>query len=252
MTEREQLLRAILDNSAEDTPRLMYADWLQENSQPDRAEFIRAQVKIAQLIEGWKLENLLCLDMYLDPQDGEQQEWKHELHALWNRERRLYHSNACDWHLFLPGAQQFVCHATETVGTVFSDSMHVEQRFRRGFIESVTCATTDFLTHAEALFRTHPITAVKLVGFGWFHRGSTRRCRIRINNVEQLHHSPGLEPVTYLPVSFKPHVRGGPVLEYGDREYDTRDEYEAALCSAAVSWGRMRAGLRPLPDPVAA
>src|SRR5262249_45999206 len=35
-----------------DTPRLVYADWLQENGDPDRAEFIRLQVQLARLSEG--------------------------------------------------------------------------------------------------------------------------------------------------------------------------------------------------------
>jgi uncharacterized protein (TIGR02996 family) len=39
--EREGLLRAIIENPEDDTPRLVYADWLEEHGDPDRAEFIR-------------------------------------------------------------------------------------------------------------------------------------------------------------------------------------------------------------------
>ena len=35
------LFRAVCETLADDTPRLVYADWLQENGQPERAEFIR-------------------------------------------------------------------------------------------------------------------------------------------------------------------------------------------------------------------
>jgi uncharacterized protein (TIGR02996 family) len=45
----EALLRAICDEPWEDTPRLMYADWLQENGRPARAEFIRLQIELARL-----------------------------------------------------------------------------------------------------------------------------------------------------------------------------------------------------------
>src|SRR5262245_14711379 len=31
---------------ADDTPRLVYADWLEENGEPDRAEFIRVQIEL--------------------------------------------------------------------------------------------------------------------------------------------------------------------------------------------------------------
>ena len=41
MSDRDALLAAILANPAEDTPRLVYADWLQENGEPARGEFVR-------------------------------------------------------------------------------------------------------------------------------------------------------------------------------------------------------------------
>jgi uncharacterized protein (TIGR02996 family) len=47
MNTGEALLHACLDNPDDDTPRLVYADWLQENGDPDRAEFIRLQLEIA-------------------------------------------------------------------------------------------------------------------------------------------------------------------------------------------------------------
>src|SRR5262245_28921066 len=33
----------------DDTPRRIYADWLEENGQPQRAEFIRVEVEMAQV-----------------------------------------------------------------------------------------------------------------------------------------------------------------------------------------------------------
>lgn len=43
MGDEPALLAAILTHPDEDTPRLMYADWLDEHGQPERAEFIRLQ-----------------------------------------------------------------------------------------------------------------------------------------------------------------------------------------------------------------
>jgi uncharacterized protein (TIGR02996 family) len=40
----EPFLRAICESPEDDTVRLVYADWLDENGDPDRAEFIRLQV----------------------------------------------------------------------------------------------------------------------------------------------------------------------------------------------------------------
>jgi uncharacterized protein (TIGR02996 family) len=47
VTDGEALRRAIVENPDEDTHRLVYADWLDENRQPDRAAFIRAQIEAA-------------------------------------------------------------------------------------------------------------------------------------------------------------------------------------------------------------
>jgi uncharacterized protein (TIGR02996 family) len=50
MTERDALLRAVCENPDDDTPRLVFADWLQENgneSDRARAEFIRIHLPLA-------------------------------------------------------------------------------------------------------------------------------------------------------------------------------------------------------------
>ena len=55
MDERRALIAAIIANPDEDTPRLAFADWLQEHGDEHdraRAEFIRLQVKAARLPRG--------------------------------------------------------------------------------------------------------------------------------------------------------------------------------------------------------
>jgi uncharacterized protein (TIGR02996 family) len=47
MNDHDALLTAIGEHPEEDTPRLMYADWLQENGDPERADFVRTQVEVA-------------------------------------------------------------------------------------------------------------------------------------------------------------------------------------------------------------
>jgi uncharacterized protein (TIGR02996 family) len=52
VTEGEQLLRAVLEEPGDDTVRLVYADWLEEQGNRDdreQAEFIRVQMKIARM-----------------------------------------------------------------------------------------------------------------------------------------------------------------------------------------------------------
>src|SRR5438094_4748150 len=47
MSDADALLDAIFDNPDDDTPRLVYADWLQEHGQANYAEFIRLQCAAA-------------------------------------------------------------------------------------------------------------------------------------------------------------------------------------------------------------
>jgi uncharacterized protein (TIGR02996 family) len=61
MSDERALLAAIWEHPHEDTPRLMYADWLEENGQPERGEFIRVQCELAQLDE-WDEEKRPTLE----------------------------------------------------------------------------------------------------------------------------------------------------------------------------------------------
>src|SRR4051812_6366435 len=47
MPDDDAFLRAIIDNPDDDLPRLVYADWLDEHGDPDRAEFIRLQCTLS-------------------------------------------------------------------------------------------------------------------------------------------------------------------------------------------------------------
>lgn len=47
MSDFDALLQAVCDNLADDTPRLVFADWFEDRGEPERAEFIRLQVAAA-------------------------------------------------------------------------------------------------------------------------------------------------------------------------------------------------------------
>lgn len=51
MTRDEAFLHDIVTNPADDVVRLIYADWLNDHGQEDRAEFIRVQCEL------WKRRN---------------------------------------------------------------------------------------------------------------------------------------------------------------------------------------------------
>ena len=47
MNEWQALMFAVCENPDDDTPRLVLADWLEENGEPERAQFIRLQIQLA-------------------------------------------------------------------------------------------------------------------------------------------------------------------------------------------------------------
>jgi uncharacterized protein (TIGR02996 family) len=77
--EAAALLAAVCAEPAEDAPRLVYADWLDEHGQADRAEFIRTQIALAQM-----------------PKDDSRRS------GLEERERNLLLAHFRDWLLELP------------------------------------------------------------------------------------------------------------------------------------------------------
>src|SRR5262245_66301103 len=59
MTDHDALLAAICADPDEDTPRLAFADCLEENGEAERAAFVRAQIKLART-PPWEPFAVLC------------------------------------------------------------------------------------------------------------------------------------------------------------------------------------------------
>jgi uncharacterized protein (TIGR02996 family) len=60
VTSQEAFLQAIRAEPDDDAHRLVYADWLDENGDPDRAEFIRVQCELARCPEGAERRSALA------------------------------------------------------------------------------------------------------------------------------------------------------------------------------------------------
>jgi uncharacterized protein (TIGR02996 family) len=74
VTEEDALMRAVIAEPDDDAPRLIYADWLDEHGESERAEFIRVQIAAA---------GLSLKDPRLPP--------------LWRREGQLLRRNREAW-----------------------------------------------------------------------------------------------------------------------------------------------------------
>jgi uncharacterized protein (TIGR02996 family) len=130
MTDGEALLAAVIDNPDDDAVRLVYADWLEDEGDRARAEFIRTQIEREGLAEG-------------DPR------WS----VLKARETELLTWHAQDWQRHLPerargGDLHWI-----------TDSDSEWYGFRRGFIQGAAASSVDdFFTNTVAHFALDPIT----------------------------------------------------------------------------------------------
>jgi uncharacterized protein (TIGR02996 family) len=68
----DAFIRAVIANPADDAPRLIYADWLEENGRPERAEFIRLQCLGVRLSPGSERTNVRDRSRLLLKQHGRQ------------------------------------------------------------------------------------------------------------------------------------------------------------------------------------
>src|SRR5262249_6853519 len=71
----------VIDNPDDDAPRLIFADWLDDNGDAERAEFIRLQIERDKLpshsLRSWQI---LRREQQLEQQHGER--WRGELAAI--------------------------------------------------------------------------------------------------------------------------------------------------------------------------
>ncbi|AMV28156.1 hypothetical protein VT84_27365 [Gemmata sp. SH-PL17] len=92
MSDEKALLAAIWEHPHDDTVRLIYADWLQENGQPARAEFIRLQCTIART----------------DKSDPQWPVLKKREAGLWEAHRKMFRRGLPDRMRAYPFARGFV------------------------------------------------------------------------------------------------------------------------------------------------
>lgn len=158
MTDAD-FLPAILTAPDDDTPRLIYADWLEEHGGDAgraRAEFIRVQCRLAEMDEAG--------EGVIDPEEGHTCVYDPcpvcalvaEYERLKRRERKLLDGPRPA--IYQPEVVWFNGgDGTETWKILFRPT------WRRGFVEAVTCSGGDWLAHADALLSQQPIREVTLL-----------------------------------------------------------------------------------------
>lgn len=137
MTDEAALLAGVLARPDDDLPRLVLADWLDENGKSDRAEFIRAQCHAP---------DANAFRLYVSNVYGHEFREGPPYATLWGREplsddlpaRAAFFADWCRWPV---GARLM---------------------YRRGFVEAVACPAADWVEHGDTVLAAHPVTEVRL------------------------------------------------------------------------------------------
>jgi uncharacterized protein (TIGR02996 family) len=132
MNERETLLRAVCEHPDDDTPRLVFADWLQEHGEEKRAEFVRLQIEIAGL------------------PDGKKKLKKQE------REKALLDAHRDAW------AEPLKSYFAYYYSGIYAHHYAPPVVFRRGFVETIAMDVDGFLEHCEDVFEHAPIRGLRM------------------------------------------------------------------------------------------
>jgi uncharacterized protein (TIGR02996 family) len=150
MSANPDFLRAIQENPDDDAPRLIYADWLEERGDDERAEVIRLGCELARLREGdprWPWIEKHLPELHPGDHDCLFNDGTRRA-QLAERQRELLKANDRKWRERLPKLR----------------GLHWG-RFERGFISTIRVTyPLDFAANAEALFAASPITEAHFEG----------------------------------------------------------------------------------------
>ncbi len=253
----DHLLAAIHAAPADDAPRLIYADAIEE-AEPERAEFIRVQVELAPMLADPKAAHV----------PGVSQMCGCRYCRLRNRERELLDNHRLSWAWPLPELLHKMEHHGET--------SELPWKFARGFVDSVTCTTAAFVEGvceavgrhhgdrcsdgriqspnaqftqdcpacsgtgrrpgcAGPLFRAHPIERVTLVDREPYHSSENEWCWSRATRERGQDFR---EAAHWLPAELYGHLV---LSRWLTTYYSTPDAAHAALSAAACLYGRAAA-----------
>lgn len=148
MNERDAFLSTIIAAPADDLPRIIFADWLDEHGEGERAEFVRVQCRFAVMdrMEFWSRCGTVvntCHDTSCT-MDAEHREYA----TLRRREQELLHrigTEAVFWSL----QQRFGGDGGSWTYT-------------RGFISHVKCSWEEWQENADAIRSATPLERVAL------------------------------------------------------------------------------------------
>lgn len=228
MTQREALLRAVLVNPADDLPRMVYADWLEERGQPERADFIRVQIELER--REWRYDPEVGHTCDLDGceicSDG------HDYKRLKKRERKGFKKNRYD--LF---ESPFADDPGSYIVWQHGDPL-IEWDWSRGFVSEVRLHSAMWARFGSLLVSNHPVQVVALTDLipKHYHRVSFEVWGWRSTNVGRPFDIP--HPVWSMMAEMFPSIVFG-----AWRDFTSEGEAFLALSLSALNVERRKLGL---------
>ena len=210
MSDRDAFLAAIAAAPEDDAPRLVYADWLDENGDPERAELIRVQCEIDPLRR-------------LPDTDA----------ANWQRATVTAHLDAPVPSDFPPAMQRFAAlarreqtilraHKGRWIGRLSDlkddDATHLSVEFRRGFVDEIAMAAAAFLDAGKMVREACPMLR-RLTLYGPRDQGPDLMAASTLSGIQELELAGWLTPfdARFLSISFAIHSAQSLVLWIGSR-----------------------------------
>lgn len=140
-------IRTILDAPNDDTVRLVYADWLEENEQPERAQVIRLQLF-----------------------SGRRPPLRHDKHCRRRGvDSTFLRTYGHHWPLDTTcrkcadeQARRFARDRPDLWRQWFDVPDGVARLVTGGFVEAVVCASSEWLLHSDTIRARHPVMRVEL------------------------------------------------------------------------------------------
>lgn len=199
----EAILQSVLAEPEDDTPRLVYADWLEETGGPEeqaRADFIRVQIELARLPKNDKGAKRLRA-----------------------REKELWAAHKTAWLASLP----------ETMRT------RKAVAFQRGFYEELNLGTSMWASCADELFRAHPVFRLRPQGTLDRHKAGALVVVPHLTRIRVLKLTFDIEqPMTTLEILFNtPFFSNLTTLDVSGTDFGTR---ELGVLAASPLFPRLR------------
>jgi uncharacterized protein (TIGR02996 family) len=154
MTDAAAFIAAICADPSDDAPRLQYADWLDENGQGERAEFIRVQCRYAVLFPRYTSGRLSASEEI----EAEQ------LSGLLLSKFRVPLNGPLAWAKDDPYQ---ICQ----LDSLPINAPRIEWDWYRGFVTSLRMNWSDCERHLDKILEAHPVEKIEITTpIDWAHR----------------------------------------------------------------------------------